>query len=295
VANLYSAEFHILYDPALVEILDASTVIPGVQISLGNFLTPVDILQNSVDTGLGRINLAISQREPTPGRNGEGVIARLRIKALARGVTPLALFSTRLRDRATASITHTTAGGVVAISTRVVIGHAYLGGRSDHAGVLIKRAGVIMATTAGDGGYAFACPVVAGATLALAAEHPGYVSASKSFVVPTSLTVDSGTVTLVAGDVAGPQIVVARAAGCPGASTVQMAGPSDNRINIIDLTFVSSRFGASASDANWRPTPDGCHPEWVNYRADVNGDGTCDIYDVVLVGNGFGTKGPLAW
>ena len=295
VINLYSVEFYVLYDPTVIEVLDEDPGVPGVQVGFGAFLSPHSVMQNSVDAVQGRINFAISQTEPTPGKNGEGAIAHFRIRALTEGATPLALFGTKLWDRTAAAIAHGSAGGVVAVNSRVVVGHAFLGGRLLHAGAQVQHEGAVVGTTADDGGFAFACPVGVGSPLSVVIEHMGYLTACKTIAVPVDQTVDLGSVTLLGGDVAGPQVAATRAAGCPGEGTVAMPGLPDGRINIIDLTFVSSRFGTVAADPEWQPSPDGCHPEWISGRGDINGDGQCNIFDIVQVGNNFGASGPLVW
>ncbi len=92
----------------------------------------------------------------------------------------------------------------------------------------------------------------------------------------------------------GPQIVASRTAGCPGTITVTIPGPPDSAINIIDLTFV----GATSAPyppiriGNLPPTaaiPNTCA------AGDINGDDRCNIFDLVQVGNHFGSSGVQLW
>ena len=265
------------------------------QIEDGDFLTADSIIVNDVDTTTGNVSFAIMQIAPTAPRSGEGVIARIRVQAVGQGTTPLAFFGSRLRNPSALAMPHTASGGVVAVSTQAVIGQVLLQGRSDHTGTRIMHDGLEIAQTAADGRFAFTCPLAAGLPLTITAQMAGYLTAEAVETVPSDVTIDLGQVELQGGDVVGPQTVATRAAGCPGTATVNMPSASDARINVLDLTFVASRFGVSASDSDWEPSPDGCHPEWVNYRADVNGDDVCDVMDVVLIGANVGGDGPQTW
>jgi hypothetical protein len=78
--------------------------------------------------------------------------------------------------------------------------------------------------------------------------------------------------------------VDADCAGCAGTQidmreVVLTAGDvnGDNRIDILDLSYVGYRF--SGSDA----------------RADLNGDGVVDILDLSMLGSNFGRLGPEPW
>ena len=51
---------------------------------------------------------------------------------------------------------------------------------------------------------------------------------------------------------------------------------ADDQINIMDASIVSFSFGLEAGEPGFDP------------RADINGDGIVDIYDLVLIGNSFG-------
>ena len=295
VTNLYGVEFHIGYNPTVIQILDEAPAIPGTQIAFGAFLSPDSVLQNSVDETLGVIHFAISQAPPTPAKSGGGVVARFRVRALAQGATPLAIHNTALTDADTQGIPHGAIGGFVAVNTRVIAGYVYLQGRARHAGVEIRRDAETLGITQADGSFVVACPVAPGGSLTLLARHGGYLSAVTTFTVPTGQIVPLPETTLMAGDVVGPEEVVARAPGCPGDPTVIRAGPSDARINLRDLAFVGSRFGVAATDPEWEPSEDGCHPEWISGRADVNGDLQVNLFDLVRVGNNFGEIAPQPW
>ena len=176
-----------------------------------------------------------------------------------------------------------------------MVGKVYLQSRTQHGGSLVKRGTEVLATTDADGGFAFARPVGPGEIVQLDASHPGFLGATKRMTVPGTLVTDLGAVTLRAGDVIGRQVLAARAAGCPGSATVAMPGPSDGVVNILDMNFVAFWFGTMEGSASWEPSPDGCHPEWIGYRADINGDGRVTVSDVAIVGNNLSLTDPQVW
>ena len=301
VAGLWGAEFHLTFDPSLITIQDEDTTKAGTQIDYGGFITPDSVAQNGVDTVAGRVDFAISQAPPSAPSNGDGIIARMRIVAQAEGATPLGLVGTVLADMSNKSIPHGTAGGFVAIHSRTVVGFVRAQGRVDHQGVQIVRVDdtlspmELLATTGVDGFFVFASPVDAGEKLDFMAMMSGYLPRLAQITVPTDPVVDVGTVILLGGDAVGPQLTADRGVGCPGEPTVQIPGEPDWLVSILDLTFVGSYFGGSSSDADWSPTVDGCHPEWLEYRADLNQDLSVNIFDLVQVGNNFGESGPVLW
>lgn len=85
---------------------------------------------------------------------------------------------------------------------------------------------------------------------------PGYLSAESDRPVKVTVgkVVDMGAITLIGGDV-----------------------NNDNRIDILDLSYVAYRF--NEVDAN----------------ADANGDGVVDILDLSLTAGNFGKSGPIIW
>lgn len=295
VANLYGVEFHVNYNPAIIEILDEDPVLPGVQIAFGPFLAPDSVVQNQVNAVAGQIHWVVSQSSPSPAQSGSGVVARFRARALAQGATALMLHTTNLNDVFAQSIAHGSMGGLVSVNTRVITGRVRLQGRYQHDGIAINSGAQQLAATSTDGSFVFACPVGVGEPFSLRGEFAKYLPAGKTITVTADAIINVGEVTLLGGDVVGPQIQAARAAGCPDAPTVAMPGLADGAINIVDLTFVGGNFGALAGDPDWQPSPDGCHPEWIRGRADINDDERCNIFDLVQVGNHFGSSGLQAW
>lgn len=91
VSDLYGVELHLAFDASQLQVVDADPATPGVQIEDGTLLqvgfTPV----NRADNKAGRIDYAVAQMPPTAPATGEGVLARIRFKALTNGAATVTL------------------------------------------------------------------------------------------------------------------------------------------------------------------------------------------------------------
>ena len=80
-----------------------------------------------------------------------------------------------------------------------------------------------------------------------------------------------------------------------------VAGPPDDVINILDLTFIGARFNEAEIPGDpWEPIDwFGLYECYTDYdfigRADINDDGKVDIFDLVLVGYNFNETAPVTW
>ncbi len=147
-------------------------------------------------------------------------------------------------------------GGLVSsLSSCEVTGVVTLAGRTDHTGVLVAVAGEEPAATNASG--AFSLRVTD--TVELTVSHDGYLAGEASAVACT-----------------GDEIVMADLR-LPGGDINQ-----DRRIDLLDLTAVASGYGA-------------CEVGTYDERTDVNGSGCTDMLDLVLLGAGYNTHGPIAW
>lgn len=183
-------------------------------------------------------------------------------------------------------------------SQAVISGQVLLQGRSDHSGVRLLHNGQELGLTTASGHFGFASPVPVNSSLILRAEKTGYLYAQRAVSVTAPGTLSLPPVTLSGGDILGPAVQVTKPASCPEPHQLTIAGPPDGNVNIFDLTFVAARYerrGPPNASLDWEPTPDGCHPDYVAYRADMNEDGVVDIRDVVLVGANFGKQAPIPW
>jgi len=100
VANLYAADVHVLFDPALLQVVDADAAAPGTQIEpVYSFLNPGFIIKrvacNAADPGNpdcpvgGKVWYSATQLNPTLPANGSGPIAAFTLVGRAEGLSTL--------------------------------------------------------------------------------------------------------------------------------------------------------------------------------------------------------------
>ena len=263
VADLYGAEVHATFDPALLEAVDAQGT-PVYEVVPGPFLDPDNGLigVNSVDNAGGYIDYAISLRDPAPSAFGGGVLATVYFRGKATGSAAVQFDMVKLSAKPQppqpgAQIPADTRDATFTLNTCVQTGamggRVYLDGRAVHAGAgVAANPGGHGALTMPDG--TFELPALAAGSYNVDVSHTSYLRAGpRPFTVATGNTLNLGNVTLLGGD-------------CDG----------DDNINIMDAAMVALSFALTSGRAGYEP------------RADINGDGVVDIYDLVMVGNNFG-------
>ena len=110
-------------------------------------------------------------------------------------------------------------------------------------------------TTGPDGCFDLVVPL-GGTQYVVTARMDGYLTAQSSAYPVNTGVVNVGNTTLRGGDATG-----------------------DNRVDILDIAYIASHFLVAPVDA----------------RADINADGTVDIYDLTMAAGNFGRVGPTAW
>jgi LysM repeat protein len=115
ITNLYAAEFHLQFDPAIVEVVDANTGAAGVQITPGSFLSPDIIAQNQANNALGTIDFAISQRAPRAPVSGSGTLATITFRGKATGNSAVAFTSVALSNNVGAPIAAVGQNGTITV------------------------------------------------------------------------------------------------------------------------------------------------------------------------------------
>ncbi|HLF25745.1 MAG TPA: cohesin domain-containing protein [Anaerolineae bacterium] len=85
VSDLLGAEFHLQFDPTVLEVIDDDTLIEGVQIAHGELLHADLVPENRVDNAAGTIDYAIVQINRA-AIAGSGVLATIHFKGKAPGV-----------------------------------------------------------------------------------------------------------------------------------------------------------------------------------------------------------------
>ena len=134
-----------------------------------------------------------------------------------------------------------------------VVGQVVLQGRAAQPGVVLSIANGPYLATDMSGRFGF----LADGQVTVRISHPGFLDTVATVRASTGgagTQLDTREIVLTAGDVNG-----------------------DNRIDILDLSYVGYRF--AGADA----------------RADLNDDGIVDILDLSMVGTNFGRIGPELW
>lgn len=113
VSNLFGAEFHLNFDPNLLEVVDADAGADGVQIGVGDFLAPDFIAQNVADNAIGRVDFGLSQMSPHGPVSGSGTLATITFKGKANGTANLTFTDVLLADSSGGQIPATAQNGTV--------------------------------------------------------------------------------------------------------------------------------------------------------------------------------------
>jgi hypothetical protein len=259
----------------------------------GSDFTGTGWVKKSYDNISGTSTVASTIISPQPPFSGSGSMYWLKFRAVGDGSAAITINGTmtHLADEEVLPIPYNAISTAFTVNPRSMVGNAYLQGRSDHSGADIVYDSTMLDTTMSDGSYAFCPPLSGGDGLPLRVEKPGYLPAQRTWTVPMSGTLTLDDVTLLGGDPIGPQVQVTTPATCTPQVTVIVPGPPDEKVNVLDLTFVGRWFGTTSTDADWGPDP--CVPSALGSRADINGDGIVNIFDLVLVGNNYGaTESP---
>ena len=260
VVDLYGAQLEISFDPTKLQVVDDDAGLAGVQISPGTCPTPDNVVQNTVDSTAGTISYSAHSLSPSPPCNEGGTVASITFEGVGGGNSSLGFYTTLVSDTTGVSIcAHTTDGRLEIVTSGACIftGTIELQSRSDDSGASFT-AGAYATTTDASGYYELTVPedtydVTAEMDLYLDGERTGEVClAGEEIQLPS--------VTLLGGDT-----------------------NDDCVINILDLSFMGSRFMTSAGDANYDP------------RADINDDGEINILDLSVTGGNFMGTCPVNW
>ena len=87
IQDLYGIDFHLRFDPAVVQVADADPSTSGVQVAEGDFLSADYVAQNEVDNQAGTIDYAVTQVNPSEPRSGGGTLLIIRFQGVGAGRT----------------------------------------------------------------------------------------------------------------------------------------------------------------------------------------------------------------
>jgi len=255
VSQLRTVSLEVLYDPAVVQVVDADPSQRGVQVRPdGGFLSrPSTVTLNEVDTDNGRIYFEASTIG-TETINGDAGLIIIDWRPQMPGITDIILANVALTADGGHPIAHTRQGGIVEILPNCVSGVIVLQGRSDHSGAAVTAASGAQATTDAEGGFTVdgGEPItVSRAGYLTAVASPGTAALHASTSSPDTAAASVGTITLLAGDL-----------------------NQDNLINVFDLAIIAS------------------HLDTDDLLSDLNADGVVNILDIALIAGNYGQQGP---
>ena len=87
VQDLFGYQTAIVFDPSLLEVIDADLGKAGVQVELGTFLKPDFTQQNNADNNVGAIICVVSQVAPSPAVSGSGTLLTITFRGKAQGTS----------------------------------------------------------------------------------------------------------------------------------------------------------------------------------------------------------------
>jgi LysM repeat protein len=116
VTSLFGAEFHITFDPNLVEVVDADAGTEGLQIGVGDFLAADFIAQNVADNATGKIDFGVSQMAPHGAVSGSGTLATISFKGKGSGTSNVSFTNVLLADSGGGQIAASAENGTITVS-----------------------------------------------------------------------------------------------------------------------------------------------------------------------------------
>ena len=116
VTSLFGAEFHITFDPNLVEVVDADAGTDDIQIGIGDFLAADFIAQNVAANTTGKIDFGMSQMAPHGAVSGSGTLATISFKGKGSGTSNVSFTNVLLADSGGGQISASAQNGTIAVS-----------------------------------------------------------------------------------------------------------------------------------------------------------------------------------
>lgn len=114
--EMYGIEFHLRFDPKIVQVQDDDAAKKGAQIAAGDWFADGFIATNKVDNARGTIDYAVTLLNPAPALNGDGVIATIQFEAINDGASPLKVSKAILATRDAQEIESEWQDGAISVS-----------------------------------------------------------------------------------------------------------------------------------------------------------------------------------
>jgi hypothetical protein len=274
---MHGVEVYLSFDPAKLQVVDADSVLDGVQIAAEEGLFPFaeQVVVQNVDNAAGTILFAMSRKDATSVQDATDAAIATITWATAVDCATVTQEDCSLVSVASALMSDAD-GYAIAVDTTLpgnvcydgeelgcITGSVQLQGRYDHSGarILVTEAdGTFVDEAFTDAAGNFELLDLPLGTYEFWASMYGYLDALKGSGVPVvdGECADMGATKLLGGDVA-PQ------------------PEPDDVIDIGDISYMGANFGSAEA------------------TADVNGDGVVNILDLTMAAANFGRSGPTLW
>ncbi len=73
VNELYAADVTVIFDPDVLEVIDADPELEDIQVGFGTFLDPGYVIRNDIDNSTGTFRFAMTQLHPSESKSGTGI------------------------------------------------------------------------------------------------------------------------------------------------------------------------------------------------------------------------------
>jgi hypothetical protein len=254
ITNLYGVDLRLIYDPNIVDVVDADPSKPGVQVATDYFFEGVQffVAQNEAKDGV--IRFSATRQSPAPPFTGTGGLIKITWTSKMTGETPVIFESLKLSDPNGQSITATNLPGLIKVDVNKMIIRGWVRlDRTTQGTDIVWGIGDPAPGTDTDGVFTLEVDPTTRAYV-LTLNVTGYLTIQIKGRNYTDLTnIDFDSITLLGGDVTG-----------------------DNQIDVFDLAYIGSHYGGS--DA----------------KSDLNHDGLVDIFDLTTAAANYGQGGPVA-
>jgi LysM repeat protein len=122
--NLFGADVRLKFDPDIIEVVDANTLIPGIQITSGDFPDFSEgkgfVAQNTVDADEGSIGYAMSLLSPAEPVSGSGRLASITFRGQSSGTTDISFTTVLLSNTKANQIPSERIGGSITVAGKVM-------------------------------------------------------------------------------------------------------------------------------------------------------------------------------
>lgn len=116
VADFYGYELTLKFNGARIQFEDADAGRAGINLQIGDFLSPDFVVLNEVNNSAGQARLALTQLSPSEAVSGTGELARATLTGVASGLVSFSFADVVLSDPAGVSIPVTTQGCSVEVT-----------------------------------------------------------------------------------------------------------------------------------------------------------------------------------